>query len=105
MIIGSHAYASNMMVHKEKLVNDGHEVLMPAFDNLPGLDDLGVCKYNRDQIEQADEVHMFWDQRSLGTIFDMGMVFALRKKMKIIYLEPKTLRGVFEKYSKESLEE
>ena len=104
-IIGSHAYATNMNIHKEKLIKEGHEAMVPAFDNFPGMDDYAVCKYNRKLIEQADEVHMFWDQRSLGTIFDMGMVFALRKKMRIIYLEEKTLRGVFEKYSKDILGE
>ena len=97
-IIGSTSYQSKMKLHKERMKNKGHEVKIPAFDSRPDLDDLGVCIYNRSLIEWADEIHMFWDQRSIGTIFDFGMAFMLRKPLKIIYLEAKTFRGTMEKY-------
>lgn len=97
-IIGSTQYKSKFLSHKEYLSAQGHEVLIPAFDDHNNLDDLGVCEYNRKLIEQADEVHIIWDQRSLGTVFDFGMTFALRKPIKIIYMETKTFRGVMEKY-------
>ncbi len=98
-IIGTTSYQDKMKIHKAQLEKDGHEVFIPAFDSHPDLDDLGVCKFNRGLIEKADEIHMFWDQRSSGTVFDFGMVFALRKPFKIIYMEEKTFRGVMEKYS------
>jgi len=98
-IIGTTSYKSKMLAHKAELEEQGHTVFIPAFDDFAGLDDLGVCEYNRALIEQADEVHAFWDQRSVGTIFDFGMCFALRKPMRIIYMETKTFRGVMEKYS------
>jgi hypothetical protein len=97
-IIGTTCYKKNMLKYREEMELVGHTVHIPAFDDHPNFDDLAVCEYNRTLIEAADEVHMFWDQRSVGTIFDFGMVFALRKKFKIIYLEPKTFRGVMEKY-------
>lgn len=99
-IIGSTQYKENMIDHMRMLESHGHDVFIPALDDHEDLDDLGVCEYNRWIIEQAEEVHMLWDQRSVGAVFDFGMVFALRKPFKIIYLEPKTLRGVMEKYEK-----
>lgn len=63
------------------------------------FDDYRICTYNRTIIEWADEVHIMWDQRSMGTIFDFGMAFALRKPIKIVYMEEKTFRGVMEKYA------
>lgn len=102
-IIGTASYKEKMLQHKEDLEKLGYEVKMPAFDDFPNLDDFGVCKYNRELIEWADEMHLFWDQRSVGLVFDFGMCFALRKKVRIIYMESKTLRGVMEKYSADIL--
>ena len=98
-LIGTTSYQEKMLAHKNNLESGGHKVNIPAFDNKPDLDELGVCEYNRRLIEESDEVHMFWDQRSVGTVFDFGMVFALRKPFKIIYMEKKTFRGVMEKYA------
>ena len=84
-IIGTTSYKNKMLAHKRDLEGNGDTVLIPAFDDKPELDDLGVCQYNRELIEKADEVHMFWDQRSVGTIFDFGMVFALRKPFRQYY--------------------
>lgn len=97
-LIGSTQYKEKFLQLKATLASEGHDVRIPAFDDLSGLDDLGVCQYNRDLIEGADEVRMIWDNRSPGTIFDFGMVFALRKPFKIEYLEEKTFAGVMRKY-------
>ena len=99
-IIGTTSYQTKMIEHKNKLESKGHKVNIPAFDNLKHLDDIGVCEYNLGLIKKADEIHVFWDQRSVGTIFDFGMCFALRKKIKIIYMETKTFRGLMEKYER-----
>ena len=101
-IIGTTSYKEKMLAHKtalEVLSHEAHEVRIPAFDDHPDLDDLGVCKYNLDLIRDADEIHIFWDQRSVGTVFDFGMCFALKKKVRVIYMEQKTFRGVMEKYA------
>jgi len=99
-IIGSSQFKDKMITHRDKLIAQKHTVKLPALDSLD-LDALGVCKYNREMIEWADEVHIIWDRRSIGTIFDFGMVFALRKPIKIIYLEPKTLEGAMKGYERE----
>ena len=101
VIIGSTQYVEKIKEHKKKLERKGDTVRIPAFDDHKELDELGVCKYNRKLIKWADEVHVIWDRRSMGTIFDFGMAFALEKPIRIIYLEPKTFEGVMKKYEKE----
>jgi len=97
-IIGTHAYKKAMVEHAEELIAQGNFVETPAFDDFPNYDELQVCLHNKKLIEWADEIHIFWDQRSVGTIFDFGMCFALNKKIKICYLQPKTMTGVMKKY-------
>lgn len=84
--------------HRAELGAEGHEVRVPAFDQHPGLDELGICISNREDVRWAEEVHLIWDRRSVGTIFDFGMVFMAEKPLRIIYLEPKTFEGVMKKY-------
>ncbi len=99
-IIGSHQYKEKFLKHKEELESEGHEVRIPALDDHPELDEYYVCKYNRDMIRWADRIDMIWDQRSLGTVFDFGMVFMAEKLFNIVYVEPKTIKGVMEKYER-----
>ena len=37
-------------------------------------------------IKEADEIHVFWNVESKGSHFDLGMAYALRKKIKIVHL-------------------
>lgn len=97
-IIGTTSYQEKMEKHKRALERQQHEVALPAFDNFVGMNELQVCEYNRDKIEWADEVHIIWDARSMGTIFDFGMCFALRKKVKLIYLNSKTFPNLIRQY-------
>jgi nucleoside 2-deoxyribosyltransferase len=39
-------------------------------------------------IKSADEIHVFYDSKSQGTHFDMGMAFALGKKIVVVENEP-----------------
>jgi len=102
LLIGSSQYRDKFIKAKERLESEGHEVRIPAFDDHPDLDDLGVCKHNRSLIEWSEEVHLIWDRRSSGTVFDFGMVFMARKPLVIEYLEEKTFAGVMQKYAKQS---
>lgn len=98
-IIGSTQYERTKLIpHRIQLEMQGCEVRMPTFDSEPGLNELEVSERNLAMIEWADEVHIIWDQRSVGTVFDFGMLFALRKRIKIIYLEPKTVTGIMRRY-------
>ena len=98
-IIGSTRYEERMHDRRSYLLDAGHQVRLPFLDRDRDLDELGVCSGNRDMIEWADEIHVLWDGRSVGTIFDLGMAFALRKRVKIIYLEPKDFRNFVKQYA------
>ncbi len=101
-IIGSTAYFDKMKEHRIKLMLTDKtgllEVRLPVLDQHHELDELGILTVNREMIELADEVHVLWDQRSLGTMFDFGMAFALRKPIKIVFLEPKTFTNALKQY-------
>lgn len=101
-IIGSTQYEAKMLLYADVLRLEGHEVRLPAFDHHPDKNVLEVCEYNRGIIEWADRVDLIWDNRSIGSIFDFGQVFALRKPFKIIYIETKTFQGLMEAYSEKS---
>lgn len=96
-IIGSTKYYDQMTSYAIGLEHEGYCVRLPKFD-FDDLSELEICEKNREMIEWADEVHIFWDRRSLGTIFDFGMAFALRKPIKIVYLEPKTFENLMRQY-------
>ena len=98
-IIGSTAYQIKIQNHANGLRGSGHEVYIPAFNSKPYLDELGIFTHNRELIEKSDEVHVIWDCRSNGTIFDLGMCFALRKPIKIIYLSTKSVLGFAKQYA------
>lgn len=100
-LIGSTQYSAKFFNKQFELEKLGHEVQIPAFDTKPEWDGLQVCEYNRSIIEWADKVILIWDNRSIGTIFDFGMVFALRKLFEIEYIEPKTFADVMTKYSEQ----
>lgn len=97
-IIGSTAYEWKMVEHKYQLSRKGHEVKIPALDHLEGSE-LDIISYNREMIEWAEEVHLIWDGRSIGTIFDLGMVFALQKRLIVIYINPKKFLNFIDQYA------
>ena len=96
-IIGSTQYQERMFEYERELLLAGHEVRLPVFDH-SDFDELQVCEANRDMIEWADRVDIVWNRRSLGTVFDFGMAFALRKPIHVVYLEPKTFANVMKWY-------
>ena len=97
-IIGTTAYEGMMGDHAAILRHVGHDVRLPCFDLNPDQDELQVCEANRANIEWADEVHVLWDQRSVGTILDFGMCLGLHKKVELIFLQPKTITGMMKMY-------
>ena len=97
-LIGSTQYRDRMEAYKKKLIQQGHAVLMPKFDEDAKL--MEILEHNRRIIREADRVDVFWDGRSIGTVFDFGMVFALEKPLKVVYLEEeKTLARAMKIYA------
>ena len=70
----------------EKMESEGHIVHYPPRDTNQ-VDDTGgwkICNQNMLAIKEADEVHIFYDARSQGILFDLGVSFALKKRIKLI---------------------
>ena len=46
-------------------------------------DDTGynICTENKEAIEDADIIYIVWDGESQGCLFDLGMAFAMNKKI------------------------
>jgi nucleoside 2-deoxyribosyltransferase len=73
---------ADILAEVEALENQGHSVYYPARDTQQeDPTGLTICKANRAAIESADEIHVIWDGESTGSIFDLGIAFALRKKI------------------------
>jgi len=72
----------------------GHKVHYPPRDTDQLWDPIGIriCTDNKNAIRDADEVHIYWNTRSSGSGFDLGMTFMLGKPIKLINKDqvPKT---------------
>jgi nucleoside 2-deoxyribosyltransferase len=42
---------------------------------------LGICRQNKQAINQADVIFVAWDGKSTGCLFDLGIAFALDKRV------------------------
>lgn len=64
----------------------GNKVYYPARDTNQSDDTGGwrICIDNKCAIREADEVHIFWDDKSIGSIFDLGVAFAFDKKLIVV---------------------
>jgi len=64
---------------------NGHNVHYPP-DDIPQNDPTGkvINTMHRDAMIKADEVHVFWDIKSSGSHFDLGMAYALYKKIVLV---------------------
>lgn len=97
-IIGSTGLTPQMFEHKAEMESKGHTVEMPSFDSHAETE-LGLVTDNAIKISKADQVHLLWDGRSPGTILDIGITIGMKKPLKIIYLEKKTMSQVAIQYA------
>ena len=74
-----------------QLEADGWTVHWPQRDT-DQSDSVGlqICSDNRAAISKADAVHVIWDGKSQGVLFDLGMAFALGKRVVPISLPDPT---------------
>jgi hypothetical protein len=69
---------------KEEL---GMKIYYPPRDNpYEEVDKIGwdICTENKEANQNSEEVHIFFDPTSTGTLFDLGIAFALGKKLTIV---------------------
>lgn len=67
----------------DKMEKKGYRVHYPKYDT-DQTDPTGgirICEDNRRAIENADEIHLWYDPSSKGSQFDLGVAFALGKKI------------------------
>ncbi len=71
--------------HISDLEEEGHKVYYPPRDT--NQDDpigLRICFDNRNAIKRADEIHVYWNGKSSGSLFDLGMCFMYGKLVFLI---------------------
>jgi len=75
----------------ERIESEGFDVYWPPRDTNQ-KDDTGlrICRDNAAAIFSADVVHFVWDGKSQGCLFDLGVAFALGKKIIPIDMPEKT---------------
>ncbi len=84
-VIHSLAMPKQALGHAEKLEKEGHETFVPCRDT-PQIDTTreDILKSNKAGMKWCQITHVFWNLSSLGTIFDIGMAYALGKPVHVI---------------------
>lgn len=75
-----------MLKYIEKLGAEGKTVYYPARDTNQIDPDGGIkiCLDNMQAISLSKEIHIFWDENSSGSLFDLGVAFGLGKPLLIV---------------------
>ena len=76
---------SAIETYTRNMESEGHRVHWPPRDTNQE-DSVGyrICADNYNAIIDADEIHVWWNINSQGSLFDLGMAFALQKKIHLI---------------------
>lgn len=80
----SEEYKHKLESYVANLESQGIKVHLPHRDTNQNATGLEICTENMKAIMGADEVHIFYSSKSQGTHFDMGVAFALGKKIIIV---------------------
>lgn len=85
-----------------RLEQEGWQVHWPPRDT-DQVDETGyrICEDNREAIRRADVVFVVWDGKSKGSLFDMGMAFAMEKPVRVVELPPETEERSLQKMARE----
>lgn len=78
----------NLEAYTRMLEDLGCQVHLPHRDTKQDARGLDICRQNRNAIERADEVHVFYSSTSTGSHFDLGVAFALNKRILVVKNEP-----------------
>jgi len=77
-------YKKELEDYVAELEAQGHKVHLPHRDTNQDGRGIDICKENATAIFNAHQVHIFYNELSQGTHFDMGVAFALAKRIKVI---------------------
>ena len=71
-------------IYADGLESAGRKVYLPHGDTNQNDSSWNICTFNTNAIRDADEVHVFYSGQSQGTHFDLGVAFALGKKLVVV---------------------
>lgn len=82
------ARVAELRAYAEAKRAEGHRVHFPP-DDAPQEDPTGeaICRTHFAAMKSADEVHVFWDVKSSGSHFDLGMAYALGIRIVPVHCE------------------
>lgn len=46
-----------------------------------------ICKQNAEAVATSEEIDIYYDQSSTGSVFDLGVAYALHKPLKVLNKE------------------
>lgn len=76
------AHLSELANYVQGLERLGHTVHFPPRDvSQDDLTGANICAAHREAMQKANEVHVVWDVTSFGSHFDLGMAYALGKRI------------------------
>ncbi|MEN6550171.1 MAG: hypothetical protein ABFE07_29355 [Armatimonadia bacterium] len=80
-----------------KLESEGWLVHWPPRDtDQEDMYGLRICSDNRDAISAAERVFVCWDGKSQGCLFDLGIAFALNKRITVLSMPDATTDKSFQ---------
>lgn len=80
-------YKRQLEMYAELLEQEGHAVHLPHRDTNQKGTSTEICDQNRKAIADAECIHVFYSSDSLGTHFDLGVAWALRKPLVVVVNE------------------
>jgi len=84
---------SDKVEHYVKFIESiGYTTYFPQRDTNQKGSILDILTANLQGIIWCDEVHVIWNGKSYGTIFDLGNAYALKKRIKVIHVDK--IKGV-----------
>lgn len=97
-------YKAKLENYTKELEGKGHKVHLPYRDTDQTKRGYEICEINSRAIRFADEVHVFYSADSQGTHFDLGVAFALYKKLVVVeavkYKEGKSFANMIAEWDK-----
>lgn len=81
----SNELLDDQLAYVQQLEAEGHKVHYPPRDTDQSQAGFDICLCNARAIEAADEVHVYFNENSQGTLFDMGVAFGLHKPVRSVY--------------------
>lgn len=92
------SYRDGIIAQIDHLEKKGYEVYCPIRDTNQGVLSLEICKQNKAAIKNCDLFYVIWDGKSQGVLFDLGIAFALGKKVRGVvgYLPAQTYHKSFQ---------